>query len=374
MHPFSRLTCVALLAASCTGREAGHEAGPAVTPLDSVVLAEPDSLETFLALRTQALTPGGELLLETGTQILQFEASGALARVLGRPGHGPGEFVRISSIGLLPGDSLVAAVDARRARIVVFGLSDGALRREVSLAVPFYPDQQWVVRGDSVIMPGKLRREPFTTWITSTDSVRSWGTAPAIYDRSMQAYSQGGEPSLAPHGGGWVALFPADPALYELDASGQPSRSTVIPSRRRVGVPSDVADQVATIAAADSFRFAASLVLAVRQLSTGTYLLVHVDADPEKVRSIHDPGSGGHGISYRNVRYWVSLVSADLSRACVDGRVPLDVDNILSPFFRADTLYFVARRLAAGDRLRSVLYSFRVDDVDCDWLPTAPHN
>ena len=91
------------------------------------------------------------------------------------------------------------------------------------LAVPFYPDQQWVVRRDSVIMPGKLRREPFTTWNTATDSVRSWGSAPAIFDRSMPAYSQGGEPSLAPYGGGWVAVFPADPALYVLDASGRPT-------------------------------------------------------------------------------------------------------------------------------------------------------
>ena len=49
----------------------------------------------------------------------------------------------------------------------------------------------------------------------------------------------------------------------------------------------------------------------------------------------------------------------------------LDVDNILSPFFRGDTLFFVARRVGQADRLRSVLYSFRVDDGGCEWLSTA---
>jgi hypothetical protein len=45
------------------------------------------------------------------------------------------------------------------------------------------------------------------------------------------------------------------------------------------------------------------------------------------------------------------------------------VDNILSPFFRDDVLHFVARRLDDSGHLRAVLYSYRVTDVDCDWLP-----
>ncbi len=343
-----------------------------VVTADSVVLAEPDSIETFLPLRTQALAADGSLLLETGTQILQFGRTGALRRIFGGPGQGPGEFVRISSIGILAGDSLLAAVDARRARIVVFGLQDAALRREVPLPVPFFPDQQWVIRGDTVIMPGKLRHDPFTTWIPSTDSIRHWGTAPAIFDRSITAYSQGGEPSLAPHGGGWVALYPADPALYVLGPTGQPLQRVTIPTRRRLGVPADVADQVATIAKGDRFRFAASLVLAIRQLSNGQYLLIHLDADADKVLSVRDQSSGGSGIAYHNVHYWASLVSPDLRRACVDGLVPLDVDNILSPFFQGDTLHFVARRVDPAGQLRAVHYTFHVSGTGCDWTPVTP--
>jgi hypothetical protein len=350
-----RLLLATAFVTACGGPNQGADVGPAISVLDSVVLAQPDSLETFLPLRTQAITAQGDLLIETGAAVVHFDPKGNLRRIIGRPGAGPGEFVRISSIGVLSGDSLFAAVDARRGRIIVFGLNDGELRREVVLTTPFFPDQQWVVNADTITMPGKLRAQPFTTWITTTDSLRHWGTAPSILEWSMAAYSQGGEPSIAPHETGWLALFPADPFLYVLTRDGRPTGRVALPAHRRLGVPPDVADQVTAIAKTGSFRFAASLVLANRRLNSGQYLLIHLDADTELNRSVNDPSSGGSRVSYSNVRYWVSLLSADLSRACVDALVPLDVENVLSPFFRDDTLYFVARRVDPTGRLRSVL-------------------
>ena len=366
-----RLVIMAALVTACGRPGQTPGAGPTVTVRDSVVLAEPDSLEAFLPLRTQAITARGDLLLETGTAVLHFGPTGGLRQVIGRPGNGPGEFVRISSIGLLPGDSLLAAVDARRSRIIIFGLTDGLVRREVVLTTPFFPDQQWVISADTVVMPGKLRASPFATWISTTDSIRHWGVAPPIFAASIAAYSQGGEPSIAPYQHGWLALFPADPFLYVLGGDGAPLGRVALPATRRLGVPPDVADQVSAIAKTDSFRFAASLVLANRRLKTGQYLLIHVDAATELNRAVRDPSSGRSGVSYSNVRYWVSLLSPDLARACVDGLVPLEVENILSPFFRDDTLYFVARRVDSAGHLRSVLYSYQVNDQGCRWLPTA---
>lgn len=128
---------------------------------------------------------------------------------------------------------------------------------------------------------------------------------------------------------------------------------------------------MAAIAKADSFRFAASLVLAIRRLQGGQYLALHLDADPELNRSANDPSSGGSGVTYSNVRYWASLVSPDLFRACVDALIQLHVDNLVSPSFRGDTLYFVARRLDSAGQVRSVLYSYRVADDGCQWSSTG---
>ncbi len=272
-------------------------------------------------------------------------------------------------IALLP--IVLAAIDARRARIVVFGLNDGALRREVPLRTPFLPDQQWVVGADTVIMPGKLNNQPFTTWIATTDSIWHWGSAPAIYEASLTAYPQGGEPSIATRESGWLALFPSDPSLYLLNQAGVAFGQVVLPAVRRVSVPSDVAARVVAIAATNDFHFASSLALAIHRLSSGQYLVVHLDADTELRRNVNDPSSGGVGVSYSNVRYWVTLLSADLSLACVDGLLPLQVDNILAPFFCEDVLHFVARRVDSAGHLRSVLYSYQVADAGCRWVPTG---
>ncbi len=350
------------LAAACGGRSG---AGPAVRALDSLVLAEPDSLESFLALRTQALTGRGDLLIETGTSILQFDRSGGLVRVMGRLGNGPGEFVRISTILVPPGDSLVAAVDARRARIVVFGLDDGRLRREV-IVRPFFPDQQWRLRADTVVMPGKLSPTPFTSWVPATDSVWSWGDVPPVFHEVMAAYSQG-EPSIARRDEGWLALFPAEAPLYLLDRAGRIEGTVALPARRRKGVPQGLADSLAHLT---SFHYVQSLAMAVHRQSSGDYVVVHLDAEA-RLDSLVSPASGGGRLLLSNLRYWVSLISADLSRACVDGLAPIGSDEMIAPFFRGDTLYFLPRTVGGDGRLRTVLHSYLIDDRGCDWLPTG---
>ncbi len=369
MHRSPWQVAALLLAMGCQAPESGR--GPSVVLVDSLILAQPDSTEEFLPLRTQALTASGSVVLETGTGILHFAPTGELLRTMGRAGTGPGEFVRISSLGILPGDSLVAAVDARRGRIVVFGLSDGLLRREVPLSKPFFPDQQWVFRGDTVTMPGKLSAAPFTSWDLASDSIWHWGAAPPIFSASTGAYSQGGEPSLAPWPTGWLALFPAEAALHVLRQDGSLTGRIVVPVRRRVGVPPNLGDSVALIAASDQFRFAASLVLAIRQLSNGSYALLHLDTDAELVPNVRDRAGGGAGVAYSNMRYWVSMLAPDGTKACVDGPVPMIVENVLSPTFRGDTLVFVSRSVDATDKLRTILYKFVIAEMGCDWLATA---
>lgn len=335
--------------------------------VDSLVLQQPDSLESFLPLRTQAFSAAGEILIETGTAILQFAPDGRLRRVLGRSGSGPGEFVRISTIVVLPGDSMVAAVDARRGRIAVFGLGDGQLRREVPIT-PFFPTQQWRIVSDTVVFASKLSPTPFVSWAVPTDQFRSWGAAPSMFAKSLAAYSQGGEPSLAPHARGWVALLPADPALSLFDSAGALAGRVTLPARRRMGVPDDLAEQVARIAKSGNFRYAASLAMAIQQRPDGSYLAVHLDPDVSLDSAAYRP-DGSAGIEYREMRYWVSLLSKDLTRACLDGRVPVPADNMVVPFFRGDSLYFVLRRLGSGGRLRTVLYRYHVTDRGCDWMP-----
>lgn len=356
----------ATLLAGCGHATSAEGSHPVITG-DSVVMTEPNADGLFMPLRAMAKLPDGGVLTDIGTAIDHFDANSRLVRRIGRPGNGPGEFQRISTILTLPGDSLFAAVDARRGRIIVFATATGEVRREV-LVRPFFPGQQWRWVGDTVVMPSKLSPKPFTSWVPATDSVWSWGTVPEIFTQSMQAYTQGGEPSLVRRGEGWLAVFPADGKVYELSADGTFLRGVELPVARRRGVPAAVADSVAAIQASGVFRYAASMVFGISELSNGDYAIVHMDTDPHLDDAVYTASNGAGGITYEHTNYWVTFLSKDLTHTCPDNRVPFEPDNLIVPFFKGDSLFFVTRSVATDTTVTAALHRFRMDDAGCAWV------
>lgn len=361
------LTALAL--SGCGTRASGGDARVLISG-DSAVMTEPEADGLFMPLRAQAKLSDGGLLADIGTAIDHFDASGRLVRRIGRAGNGPGEFERISTILTLPGDTLFAAVDARRGRIIVFATATGELRREI-LVRPFFPGQQWRWDGDTAIMPSKLSPTPFTSWVPSTDSVWSWGMVPEIFTASLQAYTQGGEPSLVRRGDGWLAVFPGENRVFELSRDGTIQRGVEIPVARRRGVPPALADSVAAIQASGVFRYAASMVFAIAELPNGDYALIHMDTDPHLDEAVYTASKGAGGITYENTNYWVTFLSHDLSRACPDTRVPFEPDNIVVPLFKGDSLFFLTRSVATDTTANAVLHRFRLDDGACAWVNTT---
>ena len=338
---------------------------------DSVIMSEPEGDGLYIPLRSQARLGDGSLLADVGNAVDIFDPSGRFALRVGRSGSGPGEFQRISTIIHLPGDSLFAVVDGRRARILLFHALSGDLRREI-LITPFFPGQQWRWYGDTVVMPTKLSPKPFVSWVPASDSLWAWGETPGIYSRSISAYSQGGEPSLARRNDGWLAVFPADGRLYYLEADGALKSAYELPVHRRRGVPANLADSVDAIFASGVFRYAASLVFAIWELSNGDYAIVHADTDPD-VRLESVPGSGGSAnVTFLNTRYWVTFVAHDLTRACPDEPVPFQPENLLVPFFAADSVFFLDRRAASDTTAEAVLHRFRMESASCRWVAMTP--
>ena len=363
------LFLAATFVGGCDLTESGTAAGAVITG-DSVVMVEPEAEGLYYPLLTQARLSNGGILADIGTAIDHFDGSGRFVRRIGRAGSGPGEFQRISTVLILPGDSLFAVVDSRRARIIVFETASGTLRREV-VVTRVFPGQQWRWHGDTAIMPGKLSAAPFTSWVPSTDSVWSWGSVPEIYTQSMSAYSQGGEPSIVRRGEGWLAVYPADGRVFELSADGKIVRAIDIPHAHRRGIPPGLADSVRAIQASGVFRYAASMVFAIWELPSGSYAIIHMDTDPIVNPASAAAASGTGGITYEDTRYWVTFLSNDLSRACPDAHIPFEPDNLLVLFVKADSVFFLSRTVATDTAANAVLHRFRVDDRQCDWVKTV---
>lgn len=76
----------------------------------------------------ERLADGSWLISNGGTEEIRvFDASGAYLRTIGRRGEGPGEFVSLSRVFVLEGDS-VAAYDSRQRRVTVFDPAGERLR------------------------------------------------------------------------------------------------------------------------------------------------------------------------------------------------------------------------------------------------------
>jgi hypothetical protein len=315
---------------------------------DSVVMVEPEAEACIIPADASRLSSGGSRRYRDGDRPLRWggryptdrKGRQRLRRV-------PAHFYRL----ILPGDSLFA-VATRETRIIVFETAAGHyVGRSSSLAS--FPASN----GDGMV--------------DTADSVWSWGSVPEIYTQSMSAYSQGGEPSIVRRGEGWLAVYPADGRVFELSADGKIVRAIDIPHAHRRGIPPGLADSVRAIQASGVFRYAASMVFAIWELPSGSYAIIHMDTDPIVNPASAAAASGTGGITYEDTRYWVTFLSNDLSRACPDAHIPFEPDNLLVPFVKADSVFFLSRTVATDTAANAVLHRFRVDDRQCDWVKTV---
>jgi hypothetical protein len=113
------------------------------------------------------LTDGRIVVANAGTQELRwFDGAGTLVARAGGEGQGPGEFTGLTSIGLLPGDSVIA-YDGRQRRFSVFDASGAFVR-----SAPFDGDERpgmrfpvfmGMLNGGSFVMVGRdLQTEGMT--------------------------------------------------------------------------------------------------------------------------------------------------------------------------------------------------------------------
>ncbi|HEX2168146.1 MAG TPA: hypothetical protein VHG09_13010, partial [Longimicrobiales bacterium] len=107
--------------------------------LDLGGLGGSEEVVLFRVTGAYRLSDGRVVVADGGSSELKvFDDEGALTGTIGGPGEGPGEFRRLSYVGLLPGDSVVVW-DMGQARLTVFG-PDGVRARDFHIgATPESP-------------------------------------------------------------------------------------------------------------------------------------------------------------------------------------------------------------------------------------------
>ena len=339
--------------------------GPRVSVIDSVVLSEPDSAPlgahtSFFARSQSGRFFVGDIDRRT---VVRFAPDGRFEGTIGAPGDGPGEFELPGAIMVLPGDSVLAVGDVNRRTLQLFSLPSGKFRRQVAL-----PGQDlsswWEFHDGEAAFALHMSAGLLGRWKPGDSAVAPIGALPAELSSHPGEVITHGRPAAVTTDSGLSIFYPAEPRLLLLDGDSRVRGAVRIPAARRLGEPTSL---LATSPAGRSGgppRFTpASSADGATRLADGSILLVHLDMD----RVAGPDGKGSPG----NFRLWVTLVRADLSAACVDGRVPILTDIAPVPIFRGDTMFVLTRGVLDDGKVRTVAYALGVDRQKCEWIPSG---
>ena len=351
--PVAAVACL-LTTLGCGERSESRPAGagPVVSLTDSVVLSESEA--NFIAQLGGVAEDGGGRYLVTDmaqARVVRFSPSGAWQQVIGRKGAGPGEFIAPTRAIPLPGDQVLIG-DDRLHRLTIFDV-DGKVVRElpspgIIRAVAEGGGSLWfggvdhasatgIARwaGDSSYrrifpFPGPYRASPPLAGIYTIVALDAW------QDTVIAGYS------------GTNEIVVMDTAGHELDHFD-------LPVARRKGVTEEGLRKFSEPGTPFPDMFSAlSGLFQLHRLSSGQVAAVHMDQllDGNAIESVP----------------FVSLISADRKRACVDGVIPLHGGGHPFTLFRGDTL-LITEQEAQAEPVRTVIHRYLISAEGCAWVP-----
>lgn len=343
--------------AACGGGEdeAARAPQPTVVLTDSVELEENDSTFIGAAAYMVADRSGSVYVSDAmNGHVLQFDAEGRLVRRFGRSGSGPGELGSPLASALI-GDSLLALADWRENRTSLFSRSTGAFVRSVRHeGLPFTMEA-----GTDTVWMASVNMNRLTSlarWSLAEDSMVYFGPLPQEYRDSR--------PLLVSHPYASAVLLGPDsllvgytghPQLFVTDREGAVIDTVEIPTLRRRGVPKDMVARFAKLPEHEEIAAMSSSLIALHRLPSGEVAAFHLDVD---FREGLITAAG-----------YLSVLSADLSRACVDHEIPFVRDGRPVVAFSGDRLFALEPRVTGAAEAATVLRTYRIDTAGCDWVP-----
>jgi hypothetical protein len=352
------LTGLAAAALASCGQRAGDAgAAPDLAAADSVDLQESDSL--YLGSPTHmTVDASGDLYVSDAMNghVVRFTRDGRPVARFGKRGSGPGELGSPVATTLV-GDSLLVVADWRNRITSAFDRRSGAFIRSARLEG--YPLWMQVV-GDTVWMSdvNPTRKTSLAFWPTGEDSVRYLGALPAEYVRSSILREAHPYATMLRMGDTILLGYTGHHDLFLLRPDGTVFDTLEVPAVRRRGVPRDIVERFEEPLDNDEIASMGSALVALHRLPSGEVAALYLDVTAEG-RLITSDG-------------FLSVLSPDLRRACVDIPFEFGKDGRPVVAFRGDTLFTLEQRIVSDTRALSRVRSYHVDTSRCRWLPTAP--
>lgn len=348
-----------MLLAACSERgtlqSTGTGLGPALVPIDSIVLQE--TADDFVSVLSGfAVASNADTYINdppTG-RVLRFDATGRLLGALGRKGSGPGELESVTSLAL-DGDSVLYTLDWGNQRVVAFRTRTGEVVDQRA-----FPLRTWSMDADA----GRLalgaiditRRSSIGVILPGSDSIHAIGPFPDIFARVPPASSAFGPSQVLFSGDTVVSGYEVTGHLYFTRLDGTILDSIDVPHLRRRGSRTDLfakvtMDQATGMAAV----YQSSIPTALERIAPTRYALATLDP---VVENRHWGGAS-----------YLSVIDVAAGRSCVDAALPVPADPVPLVVFRGDTVYVLAQHVTPDATAKTVVHRYRLDLDQCDWLP-----
>ena len=347
---------------------------PTLRLIDSILLEESDSSPPggpWALLRGGPKRAGCTSRTNQASRVQRYRANGEVDMTFGRRGRGPGEFGFVGPAVLVTDTMLLVEANFQRL-IHVFSTVSG----KFLYSVPFVG----INISSAAATNGKLIWGHFdyygqyTVMLAGADSVLRGPIANAPPLRSSQhprpeafrTYPELDRFSLVPLVA-WAdtVLFGYGPLNWLVRATldGTPLDTLTVPVARRRGASAEGLElfRVKDFKFEDAYQ-AISATAALWHLSTGEIVVWHQDGSLAISRpfKMHITGTA-----------WISILSADLTRACVDVKVTTPGTDRARLALKEDTLYVLDQVMDSSTtaNIRSVIHRYHLSSRGCKWLP-----
>lgn len=330
--------------------------------LDTIRLEEDQS--TYLT-QPRDLAPdpsGGWFVLDSrDPKVLSYSEQGRLRGVIGSEGEGPGEF-RTGDALFTVGDTLGVAA-SNPGVLIFYSGSTGEDLGQVRLPERVH---RAVVRGDTLWLDARsfTERTGLLRLVSPYEHGERLVPLPDEYDGSdggAVGVLAGAFPSASVAVGRNQLLIGYQPLghLLATNRAGTVTDTIRIPALRRRGTPSDLREALMETMRENYFRIfsVASTLEDVHHLPDGSFAVVHLDYRPVESREQLPPTG----------QLYVSLLSPDLERVCLDLEVPLDPEARPVIGFEADTLLVLQRVIRPDLGVDTFIVRYRLDPEGCEW-------
>jgi hypothetical protein len=285
--------------------------------------------------------------------VLRFSAGGRLLRPYGRRGDGPGELRDPGAVEVA--GSEVVVVDVGAHRLTRFRREDGAFLgtvrfRGVLTSIQPSNGRLWLGGLDLE------RNTSLASWTPGQREVRAMGTVPAEFAQSAPLAGIYTGAEVAAWGDTVLVGYEGLNRMTLFRTDGVPIRTLRVPVRARKGEMPNVVRAMEHLDFPAQFS-ANSVLFRLARLPGGNLALVHYDQQIDG--------------SLITARVFLTVLSPDFSRACVDREIPVSRDAQPYTAFHGDTLYIV-QQAVRGDRASAYVDRYHIDERACPGVGAGP--